>query len=977
MPSNPVRIAPSWGHRGPHAGRASHVAPGMEYQGTTHQMCGLFPFTAGSGAPTLGVPIGRHMLWGEVVCLDPLEWLRAGLVTNPGVFVLGQPGVGKALDVDTPVPTPHGVARLGDLKPGDAVFDEHGRPTTVVAVSEVWTGRTCSRLRFSDATTVVADDEHLWVTQTQAQRQARVVARLRPPARRPLGTAAEQARVAELLAAATPGQDTTLPDLAAQVGWDQPSVRDRLYRWATGWPVTGRAGNARLFDRYSTLQQTALMLAAPVNDQREDTGTVTTRQIRQTLTHAGKTNHAVPVAPPVSGHDRPLPVPARLLGLWLGDGATDRAMFTTADPALAAEFSAAGYRVLAGRRYRYSISSQRLPAPPAGIVCRRCRKPFDATYTGQQYCSRPCAARAPQTGHRQARTCQHCRQPLRRSSTGQRHRACAHAQTLVGQLRALGVLGDKHIPAEYLRASVEQRRQLLSGLLDTDGTVSPGGQVQYTSCDQRLAEDVFDLIASLGYRPAMNRRATGSTVTAHRYAYQIGFTTTDEVFGLARKRDAHRQRRRAATLRTAVRYIVAVEPVPSRPVRCIQVANPSGQFLVTRAFIATHNSTIVKRLVTGMSGCGTHTLILGDTKPDYTPLVRHLEGQVIRVGRGLDRINPLDSGPLGAVLSRMGAEESRQLRLEVRGRRMSLLLALCALVRGGPLSNTEEVILGRAIDVLAERLPHDPTVPDVLHLVESGADELRAAARARTEGEYRRRVDQLVPTLALLCEGSLRGVFDGPTSTALDLDAPAVSVDISQVAAAGDQLVAAAMLCTWSYGYAMVDAAAALADHGLAPRRQYLGVMDELWRALRGASGLVEHADALTRLNRQKGMASVMVTHSLADLDALPTEADRAKAQGFIERAAIKILAGLPPRELARVNDVVRLSGREQDLVASWAAPEAWFTGAAHPGRGKYLIKTGERPGLPVAMTLVDEEIPLYDTDAAIRDVRPAVAGRI
>ena len=402
------------------------------------------------------------------------------------------------------------------------------------------------------------------------------------------------------------------------------------------------------------------------------------------------------------------------------------------------------------------------------------------------------------------------------------------------------------------------------------------------------------------------------------------------------------------------------------------VTNP-GVFVLGQPGVG--KSTIVKRLITGMAACGTHILVLGDTKPDYTALVEYLDGQVIRIGRGLDRINPLDAGPLGGALARMSGTDAQQLRLEIRGRRMSLLLALCALVRGRPITNPEEVILGRAIDVLTARLDHDPIVPDVLRLIEEGPDELRHAARARTEGEYRRRVDELVPTLALLCEGSLRGVFDDHTSKPIDLDAPAVSVDISHVAAAGDQLVAAAMLSVWAYGFGAVDAAAVLAEQGLAPRRQHLGIMDELWRALRGASGLVEHADSLTRLNRAYGMGSIMVTHSMADLDALPTEEDRAKAQGFVERSAIKILAGLPPRELDRVGSVIKLSARERDLVTSWAAPEAWFPGATHPGRGKYLIKTGERPGLPVALTLIGDEWRLYDTDAAMRETAAVRSG--
>jgi hypothetical protein len=132
----------------------------------------------------------------------------------------------------------------------------------------------------------------------------------------------------------------------------------------------------------------------------------------------------------------------------------------------------------------------------------------------------------------------------------------------------------------------------------------------------------------------------------------------------------------------------------------------------------------------------------------------------------------------------------------------------------------------------------------------------------------------------------------------------------------------------------MVDAAAALAEHGVAPRRSYLAVMDELWRALRGAPGLVEYADSLTRLNGAKGIGTVMITHSLADLDALATEADQAKARGFVEWCAITVMGGLPPRELARVHEVTPLTGPEQELVTSWSAPDSWQPGARHPGRG-------------------------------------------
>ena len=69
--------------------------------------------------------------------------------------------------------------------------------------------------------------------------------------------------------------------------------------------------------------------------------------------------------------------------------------------------------------------------------------------------------------------------------------------------------------------------------------------------------------------------------------------------------------------------------------------------------------------------------------------------------------------------------------------------------------------------------------------------------------------------------------------------------------------------------------------------REFFTVLDELWRALRVDHGLVDRADGLTRLNRQKGTGTAFITRSLADLEALPTAHDRAKARGFAERSAV------------------------------------------------------------------------------------------
>lgn len=83
------------GWSGPAGGNAGLFDAPLEWQGTTVQVCGLYPFVNGAGSPMVGVPLGRHLLRGTLVCGDPVSWFLAGIFSNPSAFILGQPGLGK------------------------------------------------------------------------------------------------------------------------------------------------------------------------------------------------------------------------------------------------------------------------------------------------------------------------------------------------------------------------------------------------------------------------------------------------------------------------------------------------------------------------------------------------------------------------------------------------------------------------------------------------------------------------------------------------------------------------------------------------------------------------------------------------------------------------------------------------------------------------------------------------------------------
>ena len=264
----------------------------------------------------------------------------------------------------------------------------------------------------------------------------------------------------------------------------------------------------------------------------------TTDEITRTITVRGERNHQIPLAGPAQYPPRlDLPIEPYTLGAWLGDGTTTKAEITCWDSEILAQISGDGFAV---RRLSYGRNLYRIGG----------------------------------SGH------------SRDLTTGR----YARNGSLSSRLRDLGLMDGKYVPRPYLESGVSQRVAVLQGLMDTDGFVDHvAGRCEFTSTNERLADGVVELAASLGFRPVKSvGRATLNGVD-HGAKFRVKFTPDRPVFRLQRKL----ARQKAATDRFhRFRAIADVREVASVPVRCIEVASPRGLFLVSPSFIPTHNSSL-------------------------------------------------------------------------------------------------------------------------------------------------------------------------------------------------------------------------------------------------------------------------------------------------------------------------------------------------------------------------------------------------
>ncbi|HEX4211884.1 MAG TPA: replicative DNA helicase, partial [Candidatus Dormibacteraeota bacterium] len=107
-----------------------------------------------------------------------LDRMTNGFKPSDMVVVAGRPSMGKALSLDTPIPTPTGWTTMGALRIGDQIFDDAGLPCTVVAATPVQLDRRCFTVAFDDGEQITADADHRWAVLVGGKRERRVLTTL-------------------------------------------------------------------------------------------------------------------------------------------------------------------------------------------------------------------------------------------------------------------------------------------------------------------------------------------------------------------------------------------------------------------------------------------------------------------------------------------------------------------------------------------------------------------------------------------------------------------------------------------------------------------------------------------------------------------------------------------------------------------------------------------------------------------------------
>jgi hypothetical protein len=344
-------------------------------------------------------------------------------------------------------------------------------------------------------------------------------------------------------------------------------------------------------------------------------------------------------------------------------------------------------------------------------------------------------------------------------------------------------------------------------------------------------------------------------------------------------------------------------------------------------------SSLVKTYVFRQAVFGRQAWIV-DVKGEYERLAHVLDIEPIALSPGgRVRLNPLT--PRGG-----------------RERQLGLLYSVAAATLERPLTPEEKRAGQEALNILELRAEGEPTLPAIVGVLLHPPAEM-GEALAMDREDIAVCVRPMAFALDQLCTGNLRGMFDGPTTPGLDLDAPLVVLNLRAVLNTHTSALGILMTCATAWLQAMIEAES---DERSQKR---IVVVDEGWRIL-SSIGIGEWLQQSFKLSRALGTQNIVVLHRLSDLHAAGAEGSRELrlAEGLLADAETKVCYAQPPDQLPQARELLGLTDTEAELLP-------------HLRRGWALWKIGQRSFL-VQHRLSTHERELVDTDARMAARRAA-----
>jgi type IV secretory pathway VirB4 component len=375
------------------------------------------------------------------------------------------------------------------------------------------------------------------------------------------------------------------------------------------------------------------------------------------------------------------------------------------------------------------------------------------------------------------------------------------------------------------------------------------------------------------------------------------------------------------------------------------------------------SSTVVAFLLRMML-FGIKTLISGDVKGEYSPLLRALGITPIALGRGSGaRLNALDLGPLRTRWSSWTVDRQREELDGVLGRWVQLLVAL-AQAQGYASTVTDEAVLSSVLRQLIGVADgytglRPITIPDVARELADPGEMLWQELRFGSKRQFLDHCRSITDSLHNLISGPLAGLFDEETNFELDWDAPMQSMDLSLLRSRGDQAVAVALTCLGSWSSLVTD----LQEDG----DIRIVVRDEVWRQMRLGLRAVQAVDSELRLSRSERKIQILVGHKPGDFLSVGNAGSQevAIAKDLLALCSTRILFGQSTRVADELADDFALSEKEGDVTTGWAMERT----------GRALWKIEGQPGYKVQTVLSPTERRAFDTNAQLRRLAPVVAG--